>query len=93
MRWIRSYFLKFEGNIELTEACQNIEIKALEQCLDCDKKSVDFLIKRLNYNYDAGGGGVNSLQPAQRGVSTKGFKSLEALSPKIWTQISTLRMK
>ena len=55
MRWIRSYFLKFEYNTELTEACQNIEMKALEQFLDCDKKSVDFSVKRRNYNYDAGG--------------------------------------
>ena len=73
MRWIRSYFLKFEYNIELTEACQNIEMKALDQFLDCDKKSVDFSVKRPNYNYDADGGCVNSLQPAQRGISTKGF--------------------
>ena len=73
MRWIRSYFLKFEYNRELTEACQNIEMKALEQFLDCDKKSVDFSVKRRNYNYDADGGCVNSLQPAQRGISTKGF--------------------
>ena len=55
MRWIRSYSLKFEYNIELTEACQNIEMKDLEQFLDCDKKSVDFSVKRRNYNYDAGG--------------------------------------
>ena len=57
-------------------------MKALEQFHDCDNKRVDFfLIKRLNYNYDAGGGGINSLQPAQRGISTKGFweDSLEAL--------------
>ena len=73
MRWIRSYFLKFEYNIELTEACQSIEMKDLEQFLDCDKKSVDFSVKRRNYNYDADGGCVNSLQPAQRGISTKGF--------------------
>ena len=73
MRWIRSYFLKFEYNIELTEACQNIEMKALEQFLDCDKKSVDFSVKRRNNNCDAGGDRVNSLQPAQRGISTKRF--------------------
>ena len=73
MRWIRSYFLKFEYNIELTEACQNIEMKALEQFLDCDKKSVDFSVKRRNNNYDAGEDRVNSLQPAQRGISTKRF--------------------
>ena len=73
MRWIRSYFLKFEYNIELTEACQNIEMKALEQFLDCDKKSVVFSVKRRNNNYDAGGDRVNSLQPAQRGISTKRF--------------------
>ena len=48
-------------------------MKALDQFLDCEKKSVDFSVKRPNYNYDAGGGGVNSLQPAQRGISTKVF--------------------
>ena len=69
----KKLLLKFEYNTELTEACQNIEMKALEQFLDCDKKSVDFSVKRRNYNYDADGGCVNSLQPAQRGISTKGF--------------------
>ena len=46
---------------------------ALEQFLDCDNTNVDFLIKRYNFNYDAGGGCINSLQPAQRGISIKGF--------------------
>ena len=45
MRWIRSYFLKFEYNIELRDACQNIEMKALEQFLDSDKKECRFFNK------------------------------------------------